>query len=242
MVNSIIASHLILTKIFVALIVLITVISQGVQSNIPEVNNSEPDCKYGTEYDNATYRCSDPKCASNTTGIYPNCKCTATNFDYSVSLNKCFRVCPDNSTGYWPNCNCTDAVFDAKFFKCLTCPSNSVSEIYPNCVCDDDNAQFNAQRNYCEFCPAESSGKFPNCICDDGAGKIICLTLSFNELISLEPRCFRICCEVKHVPKMPIKIDWSSSKLQMRQWRQIRWRFLFVLSTKFKWKLRGMHL
>lgn len=169
-------NNLNLTKTFVALFALsfVTITSQE--------HSSEPDCKYGTELDRTNGRCSDPECpASDSIGIFPDCKCTATNFDYSVSLNKCFRVCPDNSTGYWPNCKCTgDAGFDKENFQCVTCPSNAVSGIFPNCVCEDDNAEFNARKNACEYCPFDSSGKIPNCICDDGVGKIIRASTQFH--------------------------------------------------------------
>lgn len=151
-----------------------TMATQHDLSNYPASNDPEPDCDYDTEYDHTTNSCPDPKCPSDSIGIFPNCKCTTTNTDYSVSLNKCFRVCPDNSTGYWPNCKCTvgDTGFDKENFECTTCTPKAVSGIFPNCVCEDDYAQFNAHRNDCEFCPFKSSGKIPNCICDDGAGEI----------------------------------------------------------------------
>ncbi len=129
------------------------------------------DCEYDTKFNPPIKNCSDIICPKDSIGIYPDCNCTAMNFDYSVYLNKCFRVCPDNSTGYWPNCNCFRGGFDKANFECVECPSSTSSGIYPNCVCDDENSRFNAYKHYCETCPLDSSGTVPNCVCDDGAGK-----------------------------------------------------------------------
>lgn len=137
--------------------------------------NPECECKNGTKYNYTTETCSDPNpnCPDNSTGVYPDCKCTANNFDYSVLINKCFRVCPEDSSGYWPNCKCSGEYgFDKQNFECKKCPLDTVSGIYPNCVCENENSRFNALTNFCETCPIESSGKIPNCICDDGTGKI----------------------------------------------------------------------
>lgn len=59
------------------------------------------DCKYGIKYDNVTNTCLNPVCPTDvaTTGVFPHCKCTEKNYEYSSYLNECFRVCPENSTG-----------------------------------------------------------------------------------------------------------------------------------------------
>lgn len=59
------------------------------------------DCKYGIKYDNVTNTCLNPVCPTDvaTTGVFPHCKCTEKNYEYSSYLNECFRVCPQNSTG-----------------------------------------------------------------------------------------------------------------------------------------------
>lgn len=92
------------------------------------------------KYDKATNTCPNPECpALKSTGIYPNCTCNQKNFDYSIYLNECFRVCPDQSSGYWPKCDCDvdRHVFDTFLFKCIACPLDSIG-IYPNCSCGED--------------------------------------------------------------------------------------------------------
>lgn len=127
---------------------------------------------YGTHF-NDTMQSISPECPEDSIGIYPDCKCTTGNFDYSVRINECFRVCPDDSTGYWPNCKCNGEFgFDKENFECKQCPPGNVSGIYPKCVCNDENIVFNPDKNQCETCPIDSSGKIPNCICDNGSGKI----------------------------------------------------------------------
>lgn len=158
-----------LNKLFVGLIVL-GVHTAAAQEFPAELVDPPPDCY--SEYDHTTNTCFDSKCPNDSIGIFPNCNCTATNFNYSVLLNKCFRVCPDDSICYWPNCECTgEAGFDKESFQCKECPSDTVRGTFPNCVCEDANSRFNAHRNYCETCPIGSSGTIPNCICDDGAGE-----------------------------------------------------------------------
>lgn len=177
MVRSTISYNIFLKKIVVVLSVSSILISETQEFSLdyPELIDPEPDCQYNTEYDLTTKSCSDPKCPNDSVGIFPNCTCAASNFDYSISLNICFRVCPYNSTGYWPNCECTgESGFDKDNFECRECPPNTVSGIFPNCVCEDENSRFNAHLNYCESCPSESSGKIPNCLCDDGSGEIKC--------------------------------------------------------------------
>lgn len=127
------------------------------------------ECKYGPKYDAETNTCPNPECpVNNSTGTYPNCTCLHKNFDYSVHINECFRVCPENSTGYWPNCNCdTDEyVFDKSRFECIKCPNDS-SGRYPNCTCDDNDAHYNDYDNSCEKCKGGSVGTYPNCICNN---------------------------------------------------------------------------
>lgn len=152
-------------KKLIALFVLSLVSTKVHSSDYPELNDPSV-----CENDSTTNNCTLKTCPNDSIGIFPNCKCTVTNFDYSVSLNTCFRVCPINSTGYWPNCECFNGFFDKAGFKCIECPPDTVSGIYPNCVCADENARFNAHLNYCEFCPPDSSGIIPNCICNDSAG------------------------------------------------------------------------
>lgn len=176
MVKSVNSNFSMWKKLIVGLVLLIgfTMATEADSPDYLESIDPVPDCKYGTEYNSTTKSCSEPTaCPNGSIGIFPNCTCTATNFDYSVSLNTCFRVCPDNSTGYWPNCQCIgDAGFDKNSFKCIHCSSLTVGGIFPNCVCEDENSKFNAYRNYCETCPIDSSGIIPNCVCNDGAGEM----------------------------------------------------------------------
>lgn len=152
-------------KIVVGFIILIVIKGKFSTKTIGD----SVDCIY-TESERINKNCSHPKCPDDSVGIFPNCNCVSSNFDYSISLNKCFRVCPMNSTGYWPNCVCSRGGFDKAGFQCIECPSDVSNGIFPNCVCRDKEAQFNAFYNYCETCPADSTGIIPNCVCNDGAG------------------------------------------------------------------------
>lgn len=139
-------------------------------------------------------------CPDNSIGIYPDCKCTYVNFDYSVLLNVCFRVCPEHSTGYWPNCKCDDGVFVKEKFECIECPWDTVGGTYPNCICEDESSKFNVENVFCETCPLNSTGIFPNCVCDDGAGVYAFFSVLSTCLIIvylLHPLILRILCGEK---------------------------------------------
>lgn len=139
----------------------------------PTISNGSPpycECKYGPKYDEVTNTCPNPVCPLyDSTGIYPNCTCLHKNFDYSIYLNECFRVCPEDSSGYWPNCDCdTDGyVFVKSRFECVTCPLGSTGQ-YPDCDCGEDSAMYNSYDNSCDKCENESFGIYPNCSCSDG--------------------------------------------------------------------------
>lgn len=84
---------------------------------------------------------------------------------------KCVK-CPEDSDegSIYPDCSCEKVGQYNKFLNvCTKCAEGSTG-IYPNCVCNDENATFNDYDNNCESCPPGSKGKMPNCVCDNGSG------------------------------------------------------------------------